>query len=49
MSSTEMAIRVQGLEKRFGGTPALRGLDLEVPTGQVTGELLWPEAAPDLE
>jgi ABC-2 type transport system ATP-binding protein len=39
MSSTEMAIRVEGLEKRFGGTLALRGLDLEVPTGQVTGFL----------
>lgn len=39
MSSTEMAVDVQGLKKNFGGVHALRGLDLTVPTGQVTGFL----------
>ena len=39
MSSTEMAVDVQGLEKSFGTVHALRGLDLTVPTGQVTGFL----------
>lgn len=43
MSSTrtagEMAIEVEGLTKSFGSVHALRGLDLTVPTGQVTGFL----------
>jgi ABC-2 type transport system ATP-binding protein len=39
MSSNEMAIRIEGLEKRFGSVHALRGLDLQVPVGQVTGFL----------
>jgi ABC-2 type transport system ATP-binding protein len=39
MSSNEMAIHVEGLEKHFGAVQALRGLDLEVPAGQVTGFL----------
>jgi len=39
MSSTELAVDVQGLEKSFGTVHALRGLDLTVPTGQVTGFL----------
>ncbi|HZL04176.1 MAG TPA: ABC transporter ATP-binding protein, partial [Coriobacteriia bacterium] len=39
MSSTEMAVDVHGLEKSFGTVHALRGLDLTVPTGQVTGFL----------
>ena len=43
MSSTttsgEMAIEVEGLTKSFGRVKALRGLDLTVPTGQVTGFL----------
>jgi len=39
MSSTEMALQVAGLEKSFGRVRALRGLDLAVPTGQVTGFL----------
>ncbi len=30
-----LAIRAQGLAKRFGGTRALRGIDLEAPTGSV--------------
>ncbi|GEL93688.1 ABC transporter ATP-binding protein [Cellulomonas composti] len=38
-STTTMAIDVEGLEKRFGSAHALRGLDLTVPTGQVTGFL----------
>ncbi len=39
MSSTQMAVDVHGLEKSFGAVHALRGLDLTVPTGQVTGFL----------
>ena len=39
MSSTEMAVDVHGLTKSFGAVHALRGLDLTVPTGQVTGFL----------
>ncbi|MDQ0371759.1 ABC transporter ATP-binding protein [Cellulomonas humilata] len=39
MSSNAMALQVEGLEKSFGTVHALRGLDLAVPTGQVTGFL----------
>jgi ABC-2 type transport system ATP-binding protein len=39
MPSTEMAVEVIGLTKSFGRTHALRGLDLAVPAGQVTGFL----------
>ncbi|MGE5829527.1 MAG: ATP-binding cassette domain-containing protein [Micromonosporaceae bacterium] len=39
MSSGELAVEVEGLRKRFGRVPALRGLDLQVPVGQVTGFL----------
>lgn len=39
MAADELAIEVTGLEKRFGRVHALRGLDLTVPTGQVTGFL----------
>jgi len=34
-----MAIQIEGLTKNFGSVRALRGLDLSVPTGQVTGFL----------
>ncbi len=34
-----MAVEVEGLTKNFGSVQALRGLDLTVPTGQVTGFL----------
>jgi len=34
-----MAIEIEGLTKNFGSVRALRGLDLTVPTGQVTGFL----------
>jgi ABC-2 type transport system ATP-binding protein len=37
--STEDAVEVEGLRKSFGHVQALRGLDLTVPTGQVTGFL----------
>ncbi len=37
--STPMAVEIQGLTKSFGHAQALRGLDLQVPTGQVTGFL----------
>jgi len=36
---SENAIEVQGLVKHFGSVHALNGLDLTVPTGQVTGFL----------
>src|SRR6476659_4336142 len=39
MSSSEMAVEVEGLQKHFGRVAALRGLDLQVPAGQVTGFL----------
>src|SRR2546426_12574365 len=29
-------IKVEGLTKRFGAQPVLRGLDLEIPTGSIT-------------
>ncbi|WP_238579427.1 ABC transporter ATP-binding protein [Demequina lutea] len=38
-SRSTMAIEVEGLVKNFGSVHALRGLDLPVPTGQVTGFL----------
>jgi ABC-2 type transport system ATP-binding protein len=44
MSSNEMAIRIEGLHKHFGTAHALRGLDLQVPAGQVTG-FLGPNGA----
>ena len=37
--SPEMAIEIEGLHKSFGHVHALRGLDLQVPVGQVTGFL----------
>ena len=39
MPADEMAVEVSGLTKSFGRVHALRGLDLTVPTGQVTGFL----------
>ncbi len=39
MPAHEMAVEVEGLTKSFGSVRALRGLDLTVPTGQVTGFL----------
>ena len=39
MSATQMAVEVEGLTKSFGRAHALRGLDLTVPVGQVTGFL----------
>ncbi len=44
MSSADLAIEIQGLEKRFGSVHALQGLDLAVPAGQVTG-FLGPNGA----
>ena len=38
-SSPEFAVEVHGLHKSFGTVHALRGLDLTVPVGQVTGFL----------
>ena len=37
--TTDLAIDVSGLTKSFGRVHALRGLDLTVPAGQVTGFL----------
>jgi len=39
MSAMEMAIRAEGLSKRFGDIEALAGLDLEVAQGEVFGYL----------
>ena len=39
MSSNETAVQVEGLTKSFGNVHALRGLDLSVPAGRVTGFL----------
>jgi ABC-2 type transport system ATP-binding protein len=39
MAAQEMAVEVVGLTKTFGNVHALRGLDLTVPVGQVTGFL----------
>lgn len=39
MSAPQMAVEVEGLTKSFGRAHALRGLDLTVPVGQVTGFL----------
>lgn len=44
MSTNEMAVHVEGLTKSFGSVHALAGLDLAVPTGQVTG-FLGPNGA----
>jgi len=44
MPAHEMAIEVEGLTKSFGSVHALRGLDLTVPAGQVTG-FLGPNGA----
>ncbi|MGH9033679.1 MAG: ATP-binding cassette domain-containing protein [Acidimicrobiia bacterium] len=41
---TDAAIRVEGLEKRFGDVTALDGIDFEVPAGTVLG-LLGPNGA----
>jgi ABC-2 type transport system ATP-binding protein len=39
VSPPELAVEVLGLHKSFGNVHALRGLDLTVPVGQVTGFL----------
>lgn len=39
MSVNELAVEVTGLQKRFGKSPALNGLDLLVEQGSVTGFL----------
>jgi ABC-2 type transport system ATP-binding protein len=44
MPTTTMAVEVTGLAKRFGPVRALDGLDLAVPTGEVTG-FLGPNGA----
>lgn len=44
MSKGPPAIRVSGLHKRYGSTHALKGLEFEVPRGQLTG-FLGPNGA----
>ena len=43
-SNNDLAIRVEGLSKRFGSVKALDGIDLEVPSATVFG-LLGPNGA----
>jgi len=44
MSEPAVAIRVQGLAKRYGAREAVRGIDLEVRTGEIFG-LIGPDGA----
>ncbi len=44
MSTESPVVRVSGLHKRYGSTHALRGLDFEIPSGQLTG-FLGPNGA----
>src|SRR2546428_10583 len=44
MSEPGVAIRVQGLAKRYGVREAVRGIDLEVRTGEIFG-LIGPDGA----
>jgi ABC-2 type transport system ATP-binding protein len=44
MEAHRLAVRAEGLQKRFGKSPALDGLDLAVPAGTVYG-LLGPNGA----
>ena len=44
MSEPDVAIRVEGLTKRYGAVEAVRGIDLEVRTGEIFG-LIGPDGA----
>src|SRR5690606_4193856 len=44
MSESTLAVYAEGLQKHFGKTHALRGVDLEVPQGTILG-LLGPNGA----
>ena len=43
-NSTSYAVRIRGVTKSFGRTPVLRGIDLDVPWGQVLS-LLGPNGS----
>lgn len=44
MSAPTVMIRIEGLEKRYGRLPVLRGLDVDIPAERVTA-LVGPNAA----
>ncbi|HVL51097.1 MAG TPA: ATP-binding cassette domain-containing protein, partial [Actinomycetota bacterium] len=44
LSAGTPAIRIRGLEKRYGALQAVRGIDLEVPSGELFG-FLGPNGA----
>ena len=44
MSATDVAIRTRALTKRYGGVDAVRGIDLDVRTGEIFG-LIGPDGA----
>ena len=44
MNGDDVAVRIRGLSKAFGRAPALRGIDLDVPTG-ATLSLLGPNGS----
>ena len=44
MNEPTAAVSTRGLTKRYGSTPALQGIDLDIPRGQVYG-VIGPNGA----